>query len=117
MRSCATFLTVGASFASAGWPIAYEDNQDTLPSVDVRLTSPRHPYPEVASEIASLEKTRRTSESRAVASLDAAFTSGLHKISQVILIHAYIFLQLELSSAKSRITSTISSFMKAFDGM
>merc|ERR1712183_821586 len=50
---------------------------ESLPVVNVRLAAPKHPLPEVAAEIAALEKQREQLEADLMDKLQAAFDTAL----------------------------------------
>merc|ERR1712183_63069 len=70
---------------------------ESLPVVNVRLAAPKHPLPEVAAEIAALEKQREQLEADLMDKLQAAFDTAL-------------------ASAKSRINKMIASSMQLNTG-
>ena len=54
-----------------------QETPETLPIIEVRLTPPANPLPEVSAEIQALEKERDALEQEKTAKLEAAYNAAL----------------------------------------
>ena len=63
--------------AAGAIPIELQETPETLPIIEVRLTPPANPLPEVGAEIQALEKARDALEQEQTAKLEAAYNAAL----------------------------------------
>lgn len=79
-----------------GWPIDYEFNSKTLPSIEVKLSPPENPLPQVAAEIKLLESARLKLEEGMMQKLEDEYNKSL-------------------SSSKIKIQDTVEKLLSIFN--
>lgn len=72
-----SFHTFLADEQNMGWPIDFEYNSKSLPSIEVKLSPPENPLPQVSAEIKMLESSRLKLEESLMEKLEDEFNKVL----------------------------------------
>lgn len=93
-----------------GWPIDYEFNSKTLPSIEVKLSPPENPLPQVAAEIKMLESARLKLEEGMMQKLEDEYNKSLS--SSKIKIQDTVEKSLSIFNDPNMLGSVISNSVK-----
>ncbi|CRG84248.1 blood stage antigen 41-3 precursor, putative [Plasmodium relictum] len=72
-----TIQLILADEQNIGWPIDFEYNSKSLPSIEVKLSPPENPLPQVAAEIKILESSRLRLEEGMMQKLEDEYNKSL----------------------------------------
>ncbi|GAW82810.1 41K blood stage antigen precursor 41-3 [Plasmodium gonderi] len=106
-----TFYLVQSDDENTGWPIDFEFNSKTLPSIEVKLSPPENPSPQVLAEIKILESARLKLEEGMMQKLEDEYNKSLS--SSKIKIQDAVEKSLSVFNDPNMLSSVISNSVKA----